>query len=296
MQSTQPTFFKQGPKPLTRLVLFTLLSLSLMVGDAHYHMLGRLREQVSVALYPLQWLATAPFAMLQEAGGFFSRQTDLLAENRKLNDAQLTAAMQAMRLKQLETENARLRELTEARRTLPRPSQLAEVLYNGRDPFSARLIISGGQRQGVVEGRVVADASGLVGQVVRVQPLTSEIRLISDSNHMVPVMVERNQLRVVLYGMGRQQPLEVRNMASSTDIQPGDLLLTSGIDGVYPAGLPVARVSKVDRQSAFARIFCTPIAALDQHRFMLILEAAAALPPYPLEASAVEAAGKKKKK
>ncbi len=296
MQSTQPAFFKQGSKPLTRLVIFVLLSLSLMVGDAHYHVLGRVREQVSIALYPLQWLATAPFAMAQEAGFFLSLQADLLAENRRLNDAQLSAGMQALRLQQLEAENTRLRELMEARRGLPKPSQLAEVLYSGRDPFSSRLIINRGERQGVVDGQIVADTAGLVGQVVRVQPLTSEVRLISDRNHMVPVVVARNQLRTVIYGMGRQQPLEVRNMAPNTDVQPGDMLVTSGIDGVYPAGLPVARVSKVDRQSVFARIFCTPVAAIDQHRFMLILEAAAALPPYPLDASSVDAADPKKRK
>lgn len=296
MQSSQPAFFKQGPKPITRLAIFTLLSLTLMVGDAHYRMLNRLREQLSLALYPLQWLATAPFTLVQNTSGFLARQTELLAENRSLNDAKLSASMQTMQIRQLEMENTRLRELMEARRSLPRPSQLAEILYNGRDPFSARLIINRGERQGVREGRIVADASGLVGQVVRVQPLTSEIRLISDRDHMAPVVVQRNQIRAVIYGMGRQQPLEVRNMAPNVDIQPGDTLTTSGIDGTYPAGLPVARVIKVDRQSAFARILCAPIAAINQHRFVLILEAASALPPYPEDASSPVAASKKKRK
>ena len=120
---------------------------------------------------------------------------------------------------------------------------------------------------------------------MRVQPLTSEVRLISDRDHLVPVMVARNQLRTVVYGMGRQQPLEVRNMSRNVDIQPGDTLVTSGIDGLYPAGLPVAKVTQVDRQPAFARVLCAPIAAIDQHRFLLILESAAALPPYPAIAS-----------
>lgn len=289
MQSTQPAFFKQGPRPITRLVIFALLSLALVVGDAQYHMLGRLREQVSVALYPLQWLATAPFTLAQEAGKFFTRQAELLAENNRLNDAQLAAAMQALRLKQLETENARLIELTEARRGLPRPSQLAEVLYNARDPFSARLIINRGERQGVEDGRIVADASGLVGQVVRVQPLTSEVRLITDRGHLVPVVVERNQLRAVVYGIGRHLPLEVRNLSPNVDIQEGDMLLTSGIDGLYPAGVPVARVTSVDRQGAFARIICEPVAQIDQHRFVLVLDAVPALPPRPAPASVVAA-------
>lgn len=293
MQSTQPAFFKQGPRPFTRLFVFALISLGLIVGDAHYRVLGRLREQVSIALYPLQWLATAPFTLGQEAAGFFIRQTELIAENKRLNDAQLAASMQAMRLKQLEVENARLRELSEARRGLPRPSQLAEVLYSGRDPFSARLIINRGERQGVKDGRIVADASGVVGQVVRVQPLTSEVRLISDRGHLVPVVVERNQLRTVVYGMGRHLPLEVRNMSPNADVREGDRLVTSGIDGIYPAGLPVARVTRIDRQGVFARIFCEPLTAIEQHRFVLILESVPALPPRPEAASVPADAGKK---
>lgn len=285
MHSSQPAFFKQGPKPLTRLTVFALLSLMLMVGDAHYRMLGRVREQVSVALYPLQWLATMPFTLAQHAGSFFTRQAELLNENRQLNNARLSAATQTMQLKQLEAENAHLRELAQARRSLPKPSQLAEVLYTGRDPFTARLIVDRGSRQNVIEGSIVTDQAGLVGQIVRVQPLTSEVRLISDRDHLVPVMVARNQLRTVVYGMGRQQPLEVRNMSRNVDIQPGDTLVTSGIDGLYPAGLPVAKVTQVDRQPAFARVLCAPIAAIDQHRFLLILESAAALPPYPAIAS-----------
>ncbi|SFN93568.1 rod shape-determining protein MreC [Formivibrio citricus] len=296
MQSTQPAFFKQGPKPATRLAIFAVLSLALMAGDTRYHMLGVMRQQVSVALYPLQWLATAPFTLFRTSRDFLTRQADLLEENRQLNDAQLSATALAQRVKQLEQENIQLRGLNEAQRTLPKPSQLAEILYNSRDAFAAKLILNRGETHGITAGRIVADASGLVGQIVRVQPMTSEIRLLTDNNHMVPVVVERNQLRTVVYGRGREQALEVRNMASNVDIQPGDILVTSGIDGLYPAGLPVAKVENVDRQSAFARIFCSPLAGIGQHRFLLVLEEASPLPPYPTAASAPAAAGKKKRK
>lgn len=296
MHSTQPAFFKQGPKPLTRLAIFALLSLALMVGDSHYRVLGIVRQQISVALYPLQWLATAPFTLLQTGGNFLTRQADLLAENRKLNTAQLSAATQTMRLKQLETENANLRGLMGTQRSLPNPSLLGEILYNGRDPFSDKLIINRGSRENLNEGRIVVDSAGIVGQIVRVQPMTSEVRLISDRNHMVPVVVARNQIRAIVYGMGRQQALEVRNMAPNVDIQAGDMLVTSGIDGVYPAGLPVAQVSKVDRQGVFARIVCKPVAAIDQHRFVLILDEVRSLPDNPEIASAPDSASVKKKK
>jgi len=296
MQPNQPAFFKQGPKPLTQLAIYGVISFALIVGDAQYQMLDRVREQVSTLLYPLQWLATAPFDLARKSSDFLTTQTKLLAENRRLNDAQLVAASQAFKLQQLEIENLRLRELAASQRSLPKPGQLAEILYNARDPFAARLIVDRGQSAGIAEGRIVIDANGVVGQVVRIQPFTSEVRLISDRNHMVPVMVERNQLRTVVYGMGRHQPLEVRNLSSNVDIQVGDVLRTSGLDGIYPAGLPVAQVHRIERRAgtSFARIFCTPLAAIDQHRFLLVLEPAKALPPYPAQASAPQAAKKGK--
>jgi rod shape-determining protein MreC len=152
-------------------------------------------------------------------------------------------------------------------------------------------VLDKGQQNEISTGQIVLDASGVVGQIVRVQPLTSEVRLLSDRNHMVPVIVERNQLRTVVYGSGHHVPLEVRNMAPNVDIQVGDRLLTSGIDSIYPAGLPVAKVTKVERTTgnAFARIFSEPLAQIDQHRYFLILDAPAAPPPYPTEASAPKA-------
>lgn len=267
-----------------------------MAGDTRYHMLDVMRQQISVALYPLQWLATAPFTLARTSRDFLTRQSELLEENRRLNNAQLSASTVALRAEQLEAENAQLRGLVEARRSLPRPSQLVEVLYEGRDPFAAKLILDRGENYGLKPGRIVADSSGLVGQVVRVQPMTSEIRLITDNDHLVPVVVERNQVRTVVYGRGREQALEVRNMAANIDIQPGDKLITSGIDGIYPAGLPVATVDSVDRQNAFARILCSPLAAIAQNRFLLVMEESKSLPPYPINASAPKAAGKKKRK
>ncbi|KAF0813812.1 Cell shape-determining protein MreC [Andreprevotia sp. IGB-42] len=295
MQSNQPAFFKQGPKPLTRLLVFSVLSLALVIGDARYGMLGRVREQVSIMLYPLQWLATAPFAALHSANDFLTRQAELQAENRQLHDAQLVARAQEMRLKALEEENSHLRKLTTAQASQPRPSQLAEVLYNGRDPFSAKLIVDRGEQQGVQAGQIALDSRGVVGQVVRVQPLTSEVRLISDRNHMVPVEIERTRMRTVVYGMGRQQMLEIHNLAPNVDIQVGDVLHTSGIDGIYPAGLPVAKVVKIDRQAtSFARILCEPVAEIDRHRFLLLLDAPSSRPAYPVEEAASAPAAKKK--
>ncbi|MCB5196570.1 rod shape-determining protein MreC [Deefgea salmonis] len=291
MQANQPAFFKQGPKPLTRVLIFSALSLALIFGDANYQWLGHARDKLSLALYPLQWLATTPINAVIEGGDFLQQQAQLVSENKALNNDKLAAKGMAMRLQALEIENANLRSLSIASESTPRRSQLTKILYNSRDPFAAKLVLDKGQQNQISAGQIVLDASGVVGQIVRVQPLTSEVRLLSDRNHMVPVIVARNQLRTVVYGTGRHAPLEVRNMAQNVDVQVGDQLLTSGIDSIYPAGLPVARVTRVERTTgnAFARIYSEPLAKIDQHRYFLILDAPAAPPPYPTEASAPKA-------
>lgn len=291
MQANQPAFFKQGPKPLTRVLIFSALSVGLMVGDANYQLLNQVRDKLSLALYPLQWLATTPINALIEGTDYLQQQTLLVSENKALNNDKLAAKGMEMRLHALEIENANLRSLKVASESAPRKAQLTKILYNSRDPFAAKLVLDKGVQNDISAGQIVLDASGVVGQIVRVQPLTSEVRLLSDRNHMVPVLVERNQLRTVVYGSGRHAPLEVRNMAPNVDIKAGDRLLTSGIDSIYPAGLPVAIVTKVERTTgnAFARIFSEPLAQIDQHRYFLILDAPATPPPYPTEASAPKA-------
>ncbi len=291
MQANQPDFFNKGPKPLTRVLIFSALSVGLIVGDASFQLLNQVRDKLSLALYPLQWLATTPINALIEGKDYLHQQTLLVSENKALNNDKLAAKGMEMRLHALEIENANLRSLTIASESSPRKAQLTKILYNSRDPFAAKLVLDKGQQNEISAGQIVLDASGVVGQIVRVQPLTSEVRLLSDRNHMVPVIVERNQMRTVTYGSGRHVPLEVRNMAPNVDIQVGDRLLTSGIDSIYPAGLPVAKVTKVERTTgnAFARIYSEPLAQIDQNRYFLILDAPAPPPPYPTEASAPKA-------
>lgn len=284
---SSPAFFKQGPRPLALLVVYGLLSVSLLVADAHYQTLGWVRQKVSVMLYPLQWLATAPVSAAHQVGDFVSTQTALKQELRSLKDKELVSASQLLRLRALEAENAQLKSLTagQAWQTSHRPGVLAEVLYHGRDPFVSKLIVDRGTTQGVKAGSVVIDAQGLVGQVTRVQPLVSEITLITDKQQPVPAQVLRNGLRAVVFGMGRENPLEVRFMPINADIQVGDELVTSGIDGSYPVGLPVARVIMVDRNtgSAFARVHCVPQAKVDHTRFFLLLDEARHVPTKPEE-------------
>ncbi|MBE9609096.1 rod shape-determining protein MreC [Chitinilyticum piscinae] len=296
MHANQPAFFKQGPKPLTRLMIFSALSLALLVSDAKLHLMDALRQQLSVVIYPLQWLATTPVDKALQVGDFFQKQTELISENRRLNEERLKVSAQAMRVAALEQENAQLRALSAAAASQPVKRQLVKILYNGRDPYTARLIVDRGSDADIAAGQIVVDHQGVAGQVIRVHPLTSEVRLISDRDHLVPVMVERNQLRTIVYGMGRNLPLEVRYMPPNVDIKEGDILSTSGVDGIYPAGLPVARIVKVERQngSAFARIYAEPLAHFEQHSYLLAINGAPAQAPYPETASAPAATNKKK--
>ncbi|WP_374538219.1 rod shape-determining protein MreC [Chitinimonas taiwanensis] len=283
--TTQPAFFKQGPKPFSRLLIYASLSLALLLIDVRWHILQPAREIVSVALYPLQWLATAPVSVAHQVSNFFVTQTALQQENRRLQDERLLANAQLLRMQALQQDNAQLRQLLVARDTQGGRGVLAEVLYNDRDPYTAKLVVDRGEQDKVKPGQVVIDPLGVVGQITRVQPLTSEVTLITHKNQPVPVQVVRNGLRGVVFGAGPQNPLEVRFMPVNADIRNDDLLVTSGIDGTYPAGLPVAKVTRVDRNagSAFARISCEPAANVDMHRFMLILDEQRALPARPPE-------------
>ncbi|MFC4160424.1 rod shape-determining protein MreC [Chitinimonas lacunae] len=295
MQATiQPAFFKQGPKPLHRFLLYAALSLALTVIDTRWHLLAGAREVASVALYPLQRLATAPVAMAQHVGDFLTAQSTLLRENRRLQDERLLANAQLMRMQDLQMENAQLKRLMSALESRRGGGVLTEVLYHARDPFTAKLIVDRGVRAGVREGLPVIDPLGLVGQITRVQPLTAEITLITEKSQAVPVQVQRTGQRAVVFGGGREHPLEVRFMPLNADIRPDDVLVTSGIDGAYPAGLPVARVRQVDRNAGrpFAGILCEPIAEVDRHRYFLILDETRRLPEKP----PVPAEGEAKKK
>ncbi|HEY9104849.1 rod shape-determining protein MreC [Chitinimonas sp.] len=281
--TTQPVFFKQGPKPFSLLLIYASLSLALLLVDVRWQILQPAREAVSVLLYPLQWLATAPVSAAHRVSDFLVSQTELQRENRKLQDERLLANAELLRLNALRQENEQLRHLLATRDAQHGKGALTEVLYDDRDPYTAKLVLDRGETAGVKLGQVVIDPLGVVGQITRIQPLTSEITLLTHKGHTVPVQVLRNGLRTVVYGMGKENALQVHWMPLNADIREGDELVTSGIDGTYPAGLPVAKVSKVDRNPglAFAQVRCLPAADVDKHRFMLILDEQRALPPQP---------------
>ena len=283
MEYTPPRFFKRGPTPLARLLLCSLLSVALLIADTRYKYLDGIREAVAVIVYPFQRLAGAPGAMLGRIGDFFVTQSALRAENAHLTELNQLNAAKLQKHQALAAENVHLRDLLAARQRFPESTTAAEVLYTGRDPFTRKIIIDKGSQHDIRAGQPVIDEIGVIGQVTRVYPWLAEITLITDKDQAVPVQNLRNGLRAVLGGTGNDGRLELKFIPLNADFQNEDRLVTSGIDGVYPPGLPVAVVSNVERNAAylFARITCKPLAGVSSHGQVLVLNWENQAPPPP---------------
>lgn len=298
MEYTPPPLFRTGLTPLARLMIFAMLSIVLLIADARFNYLTPLRQVVGVLLYPLQRIASAPAAMGARITDFFVSHATLRQDKERLEAQNLELAMAVQRTAALQQENARLRGLLGMRERIAAPSVAAEILYAARDPFSRKLMIDRGQLGGVEAGRAVADHVGIIGQVTRIYPWLSEVTLITDKGQLVPVLNVRTGLRAVLAGTGDEGRLELRFIPLTADFQAGDQLVTSGIDGTYPPGLPVAEVTQVQRDTAFlfASIACKPLAAPSAGTQVLVLGPQPALPERPVEQPAATPAKKKKGK
>lgn len=272
---TPPPFFKQGPSALTKLVVFGALGLLLMVADARWHLTQPLRSALSVVLYPVQWLAMRPVVWGGALGDSLQLRDTAQREAREAQDQLLTQTVRASQVEQLTLENRQLRALLNLRDRLPVTTRAAEVLYEAADPYSRKLIVNQGTVQGVKLGSPIMDELGVLGQVTRVYPLLSEVTLLTDRDQAISVLNTRTAVRGVAYGEYQGSPqLELRYLATNADIEVGDTLTTSGIDGVYPPGLLVARVTRVERRagSMFARVLAEPLAQAQGVRHVLLLE------------------------
>lgn len=279
-----PPFFKRGLPPAARLTLFLVLCTGLLVADLRYRYLETVRQGVSVLTYPLQIAAATPAEWTHRTLDYFSSLARLQAENAQLRQRALDDAKRLLRQAGLERENAQMRELLALRERVQARSVATEVIYTSRDPFARRVIVDRGERDGVEAGLPVIDGVGVVGQVTRTFPLQAEVTLLTDREQAIPVKVVRNGLRAVMFGAG-QGGLELRYLAANADVEPGDIIVTSGLDGVYLPDLPVAQVTRVDRDDArgFARFVCRPLAGVERSSALLVLGRAAALPPAPPE-------------
>lgn len=284
-------FFNRGPSPVVRLVFFGAFSLLLLFIDARYRYLESTRSALSVLVSPLQRLAALPGALLQQAGDFFitqSRQRSLIKENDELQRQHQSDAAKLLQLQALQSENQQLRNLVALPLRGEFATQIAEIVYAERDVFRRRLLVNKGANDNVLAGQVVMDDTGIVGQITRVYPWLSEVTLITEKDHAVPVQVLRNGLRTIVFGAGDTSQLTPRYMPVNADIQNDDMLVTSGIDGIYPPGIPVAKVVKIERDAAypFARVTCLPVGGVDKYRHLLILSGTPKLPERPLDKSA----------
>lgn len=272
--------FSRGPSPAVRLTFFILLSLLLLVSDAHYNYLKAMRAGIATAIYPLQRIATAPVELVAGMGNYARNQTRLVHENVALKRQNLEDQAALLRYQALAQENQHLRKLFDARAHIEEPTVMAEILSDERDPFSRKVIVGKGLQAHIRLGSAVIDDRGVIGQVLAVYPFSSEVSLITDKGHPTPVEVLRNGLRAVVFGFGSSDLLDLRYMSTNADIRPGDVLVTSGLDGTFPAGLPVAKVVKVDRDPAYAfsRIVCTPVSGVNQFRQVLILSSRSPTP------------------
>jgi rod shape-determining protein MreC len=293
-------FFNRGPSPVVRLVFFAVLSLLLLFVDARYRYLESTRSALSVLISPIQRLSTVPEALWQQAGDFFvtqSRQHELIRQNDELQLQHQRDAAQLLQLQALEQENRHLRSLDALPIRNQFKTQVAQIIYAERDVFRRKVLVNKGADADVKLGQVVMDDVGIIGQITRVYPWLSEVTLITEKDQAVPVQVLRNGLRTIVFGAGDTSQLSLRYMPASADVQNGDVLVTSGIDGTYPPGIPVAKVIKIEHDSAypFLNVTCLPIAGVDNHRHLLILSSMSKLPNRPDEKSSAENPGNRVK-
>jgi rod shape-determining protein MreC len=282
LDRSPPPFFRVGFAPLTKLIFFSALSLLLVFGDKQLQFTKPLRAGLSTLILPVQWLVLQPGEALSAMGSYFQ---NLDQAQKNLKAAELKVLQQSVRsqqVEQLQIENQNLRQLMGLQANMAVASQTAEVLFDVPDPYNQRIVIDRGLLKNVALGSPVIDAGGVVGQVTRVYPLTSEVTLLTDRDQSIPVLNSRTGARNITSGdvLAGLPMIELKFVPASADVKEGDLLTTSGIDGVYPAGLQVARISHIERRVdiSFARIHASPLAEL-KGRHVLVLQPTAVSAP-----------------
>ena len=264
----------RGGLPLgLRFLLLAIISTSLMLLDHRQEHLSRIRQAFSVVVYPIQLAVDLPFTGWRWATRALSDQTALLEENALLRTERRDVNVRLQRLAALEAENNRLRAMLDSSAHVADRVLVAEILAVDLDPYRQRFTINRGLNDSVYVGQALLDADGVVGQIVRADLLTSEAVLISDADHALPVAINRNGLRTIVVGTGDSARLRLPYLTNSADVEQGDLLVSSGLGGVFPSGYPVGRVLEVRRQpgQSFAQVIAEPAARLDRDREVLLV-------------------------
>jgi rod shape-determining protein MreC len=288
-----------GPALGLRLIVLGAMAAGLMVADHRQHHLAAIRDGIATLAYPIQWAAQAPVQAWNALRESAATKTHVEAENVKLAADNLVLRLKLLRFESLEQENERLRAIRESSARVVQRSLVAEIVQVDLDPFRQRVLINKGTRAQVFRGQAVIDANGIFGQVTRVGPYSAEIILISDPEHAIPVQVNRTGARSIALGTGRSGMLSLPYLPQNTDVIVGDLLVSSGLGGVYPPGYPVAKVTEVTRDSGqpLLAVQAEPLAGLDRDPEVLLVwfdrevaepeeetATAAAAPAAPLQA------------
>ena len=297
LDRTPPPFFRQGTSALTKVTVFSALAVFLMVADARFRFTQPLRGVVASVLFPLQRVLLVPIDAWGQGGRYVAGLTGSVEREEQAARTLAAQAERASRVERLEAENERLRALLELKPALAVRSQSAELLYEASDPYSRKVVIDRGTSGGVALGSPVVNETGVLGQVTRVFLQSSEVTLLTDKDAAIPVLNRRTGARSAVFGATTAGVLEMRFMAGNADVQVGDLLTTSGVDGVYPPGLEVAKVASVDRRQdgGFARILLAPAARADNVRHVLVLQPIGLqMPPRPDEAAGAASAAAKR--
>ena len=278
-----PHFFRQGTSALSKLIVFSALALFIMVADARFKITQSLRVAIASVLYPVQWTVMRPVLWAQDGARYFESLTQAQGEVQAARQKLMMQSQRANEADQLALENARLRQLLDLRERISSPGLAGQVLYDAADPYTRKIIIDKGLLQGVAAGSPVFDELGVLGQVTRVYPSVSEVTLVIDADQATPVLNTRTGARAVAFGDPgvKGGALELRFIASDSDVQVGDVLTTSGVDGVYPPGLPVALVESVERrpEAPFALIYCKPMALVQGASHVIVLQPVSSLIP-----------------
>lgn len=277
-----PLFVREMGLP-ARFGLYVLFCLIVAAVDTRYAALHVVRDGLNALLHPLRAGLAMPWEWAREAGGFFVTHGDLKGENTRLRQERERLLVDLLDRRALAAENAHLRSLLSL---APRPGidgMVAEILQVSADPFNRKVIINRGKAHGLMPGRPVVDGAGLVGQVTRVFPYSAEVSLLTDRDQGAPVQNLRNGLRLIVSGTGADDLLEIRFLDMHADLRAGDWLYTSGIDGLYPAGIPVAQVLSTEppRHTPFATALCRPIGGVGRYRHVVVLTLRAAEPQGP---------------
>ena len=267
-------WFAVNPTAVLRLGLWGALSIALMTVDHRYHALDGVRDVLSTAIYPLHILVRLPADTRSWLTEKWTRRSALLEENARLREKQMLLNVQLQKLTTLEAENRRLRSLLESAVNTPERVLIAELLAVDFDPYRHHILLNRGRQHGLYVGQPVLDQHGVIGQIIRADPLTSTAILITDPNHALPIQINRTGVRTLALGTGRLQELELPHIPHNEDVKVGDVLVTSGMGGRFPRGYPVGTVTAVefDPGSPFARILAKPMAQLDRIREVMLLD------------------------